>query len=365
MNFFSVRVAKGVRISASSRGLRAHVGPRGARVHVGGGRPGVSTGAGPFTYYTGLGSSSRSRSSSRGGVPSRTQMAQAEKEQEYRRLSRLIQSILDVHRAQFVQAKKPSAPPSQPVDVAAFVSVRQKELLKDVPFWKLSDRKAAKRQASELAQEDAEKEERQRASDRDARQRELDEAWEQLVSNHPSTVIDVIDDAFEDNKAPAAPVNVEGSTLSLVMLAPGRDEIPDMKPAVTPGGKPTVKKMTKAEFADGYLTLITGHLLATIKEAIAVAPGVTDVKAVVVRRTEPDVYGNEQMEALLAGTYARSNLERVDWKDAEAPQIVEQAADSLMWDLRGRPPELKPLSLDKEPELKRFIDVLSEVKSES
>lgn len=44
-----------------------------------------------------------------------------------------------------------------------------------------------------------------------------------------------------------------------------------------------MKKMTKAEAAGAYITLICGHLLATIKEALAVAPGIEDVKAVVVR----------------------------------------------------------------------------------
>jgi len=45
----SLRIAPGVRISASGSGIRSSVGPRVARVHVGGGRAGVSSGIGPFT----------------------------------------------------------------------------------------------------------------------------------------------------------------------------------------------------------------------------------------------------------------------------------------------------------------------------
>ena len=59
---FSVKVAPGVRLSASGRGLRAHVGPRAARVHVGGGRSGFSSGAGPVSFYTPLGGSHNSSS---------------------------------------------------------------------------------------------------------------------------------------------------------------------------------------------------------------------------------------------------------------------------------------------------------------
>ena len=45
----SLRIAPGVRISASGSGIRSSVGPRVARVHVGGGRAGASSGFGPFT----------------------------------------------------------------------------------------------------------------------------------------------------------------------------------------------------------------------------------------------------------------------------------------------------------------------------
>jgi hypothetical protein len=38
--------------------------------------------------------------------------------------------------------------------------------------------------------------------------------------------------------------------------------------------------------------------------------------------------------------------------------IVQQAAVELNWNLKGRPPMLKPLGLDKEPGLKTFLDAL-------
>ena len=41
---FSVKIAPGVRVRASSRGIRTSIGPRAARLHVGGGRTGFSTG---------------------------------------------------------------------------------------------------------------------------------------------------------------------------------------------------------------------------------------------------------------------------------------------------------------------------------
>jgi hypothetical protein len=353
---FAMRMGKGVRISASSRGLRAHVGPRRSRIHFGSGRTNVSTGKGPFTYYTGLGGSSRSTSSG----PSQRQLALAQKEQEFLRLREVFEAILEIHRVEFPRAKRPVAPPAEAVDEASLRKAREKEELVDVPVWKRGDRKTAKTRARELAAEDVRIEKERREQARIDVQRELDEVWERLCSNDPATVIDVIDDAFEDNEAPAAPVDVQDATLSLVMLAPPEDEVPEKKPALTPSGNPTVKKLTKSEAADTYLTLICGHLLATIKEALAVAPKIAEVKAVVVRRTDEDVYGQRHLEALLAAQYAREDLNRVKWKDAFAPDVVQQTARELHWQLKGRPPRLEPLDLDEEPELKMFLDALEE-----
>lgn len=357
-SFTSFRIAKGVRISTSSRGLRAHVGPRAARLHIGGGGSGISTGTGPVTYYTSLGGKRRSTSRARSTGPSNAQLAQAEKEQEFLRLRELFQAILDIHRVEFPKSERPIAPPPEPVDEASLHKTRKKEQLRGVAFWKLSERKAAKARAKELAAADVTQQRTRRAEQRAARQRDLDEAWARLVSNDQATVMATIDQAFEDNQAPAAPVNVEGSTLSLVMLAPGDELVPANKPAVTPSGKATVKKLTKTEAADAYLTLICGHLLATIKEALSVAPSIAEVKAVVVRRTEPDVYGERHLEALLTANYARSDLGRVQWASASSPQIVQDIATERKWKLKGKPPALQALDLEEEPDLKLFIAAL-------
>ena len=56
---FSVKIAPGVTVRASSRGVRTSIGPRVARVHVGAGGAGISTGAGPMGLYTAVGRTRR------------------------------------------------------------------------------------------------------------------------------------------------------------------------------------------------------------------------------------------------------------------------------------------------------------------
>src|SRR3954465_9509152 len=96
---FSVRLAPGVRVRASSRGIRTSVGPRAARVHFGAGRTGFSTGAGPVGFYTSLGAGRRG--GSRGGgvsAPSvrsyQRQLSHYEKAQEAERLADALKAIL-------------------------------------------------------------------------------------------------------------------------------------------------------------------------------------------------------------------------------------------------------------------------------
>ena len=148
--------------------------------------------------------------------------------------------------------------------------------------------------------------------------------------------------------------------MSLVVLVPGIELVPERKPDVTPSGNPTVKKLTKKERGDLYLTLICGHFLATIKEALAMAPSISDVKGVVLRRDGDDVFGHPRIEVLLAGLYERSDLERVKWSDVFPSDVVQEAAVDLLWNIRGRPPELQQLDLDDHPDLKEFVQAFDE-----
>ena len=96
---FSVKLAPGIRVRASSRGLRTSIGPRAARMHVGGGRTGFSTGAGPVTLYSSAGGS-RGRTGGRRPSAGSYQRqlavspAAAAKADEAQRLAKLFQELL-------------------------------------------------------------------------------------------------------------------------------------------------------------------------------------------------------------------------------------------------------------------------------
>src|SRR3954469_15138917 len=154
---FSVKLAPGVRVRASSRGVRTSLGPRIARVHVGGGRAGFSTGVGPVSYYTGAGGSGR-RSTSRSGAGTATANRQlaaatraAEKMEQARALLSALEAILNLHRGEFPPAHPPVAPTPPPVAPTAFRAHHVKEAKSATSVFSRSDRKAALLEAERRA----------------------------------------------------------------------------------------------------------------------------------------------------------------------------------------------------------------------
>jgi hypothetical protein len=219
---FSVKLAPGVRVRASSRGLRTSVGPRAARVHFGAGRSGLSTGAGPVGFYTSLGGGSSRRSSGRRtstGTSTRA-LAAAEKTQQAQQLAAALTAIIDLHRPDFAPAQRPVAPPPPAPDTDAIIARHRKAALKDVSLFNRSARAAAKAAADKEALAEAaalvEGDQRLHAD----HQAQLDALWQRLLDNDPDVVLSSLAEAFEDNEAAAAPVGVEASEASLVVLVP-------------------------------------------------------------------------------------------------------------------------------------------------
>ena len=358
---FSFKVAPGVRIRASSRGIRTSVGPRAARVHFGAGRTGFSSGAGPVSFYTSVGGGRRGGGRSGSRPPSmasyQRQLAAAEKAEEAQRLAAALREILNVHRTQFPAAAPPVAPPPSLPDAQTVRRRHEREALAGIGLFQRAARAEAKERAARAA--DAElAAARQQAIEQQAEvQRQLNQRWQQLCANDPEVVLATLAEAFEDNEAPAAPVAVDGAELDLVVLAPPYEVVPERMPGRTQAGNLTLRKLPKGERSALYGLLVFGHLLVTMREAFAVAPGITAIRSVLLRHADADAYGRPRLECLLAGRFLRSAFDGVRWHDADASRIVQDTATELLVNLR-RGTELQPINLTKKPEIQKVIDLV-------
>jgi hypothetical protein len=358
---FSVRLAPGVRVRASSRGVRTSLGPRVARVHVGGGRTGFSTGAGPVSFYTGAGQSRRRTSSGTrtGTATANRQLAvatrAAEKMEQAQSLAAALTTILNVHRAEFPPAQRPTAPTPPQVDPSAFRKKHVSEAKAATSVFARSDRNAALAEAERRAQIDAANLAAQYDQERVAWQASLDNQWTALIANDPDTVLVMLADAFEDNEAAAAAVGVEGSEVTLVVMVPSADSIPERRPTTTAAGNLSLKKLTKSETAAMYTELVCGHALVTVKETFAVAPALQSARVVALRATPRDAYGKVWPQAVLAARFERSSLTGIQWAHADASRVVNDASTDKILLHKGVTREIMPIDLAKEPQLAAVV----------
>lgn len=358
---FSVKLAPGVRVRASSRGVRTSLGPRVARVHVGGGRTGFSTGVGPVSYYTSGGGGRRRTSSSArtGTATANRQLAAATRAQEKldqaSALASALTAILNIHRSEFSPARRPLAPTPPPVDVDAFRRKHIGEAKATTSVFARSERKAALMEAERRAQIDAASLRGQYEQQRVAWQEALDAQWASLNDNDPDTVLVVLADAFEDNEAAAAAVGVEDAEVTLLVMVPAVASVPERRPTTTPAGNLSLKKLTKSETSAMYTEMVCGHALVTIKEAFAVAPGLDSARVVALRAASPDAYGKVHLEAVLAAQFQRTQLEGIQWATADASRIVADASSERLLVQKGVSKELFPIDLSSEQDLAAIV----------
>jgi hypothetical protein len=357
---FSVKLAPGVRVRASSRGLRTSIGPRAARVHVGAGRTTFSTGFGPVTLST---SGGRGRSGARrpsAGAYHRqlsASPAAAAKAEEARRLAGIFADLLDVHRSDFPPAQHPLAPPPAEPDAEEIRRRHRDAATAGLGFFQ----RAARRTARELADQQAEGEiQALRADGARARaeyQDRLDVWWADLQRNDPQTVLGALAEAFEDNEAAAAPLGVDGDEVALVVLAPPESVVPERMPGTTAAGTLSLRKLPRGERASFYTQVVLGHVVVTVKEALAVAPGIASVRVVALRPAGVDAYGRPRLDCVLAGRWTRAAFAGVQWATASAAAVAQDTAAELVANLRaGR--ELQPLDLTDQPGIRALLQVV-------
>jgi hypothetical protein len=93
-----------------------------------------------------------------------------------------------------------------------------------------------------------------------------------------------LEGVFEDNEHPAAPIDCHDGAVTILIVFPSVDMIPDQTPATTPTGRPTLHRRSEQDRNRLYSQALGSTVLATVKETYATCPFLTEVKVMVVRR---------------------------------------------------------------------------------
>lgn len=275
------------------------------------------------------------------------------------RIRDLETALVSRHKEHFPLAQRAIAREPEAIDTRAVHRRTRAHELNEIGLFRFSERKAAKKRALAIAEKEIEEEKSEREASRERSQRELNEGWDRLNANHPEAVIDALERAFEDNQAPAAPINCEGSRASVVILFPPQDFLPEKKPELTPAGKPTLKRRSKTEASDLYSRAVASTVLATVKEAFAVAPGLEQISIVVARKDARAENPEDFMAAIYAGTFSRERVHRINWERVDPLDEIYTAPDAMLR-RKGSTSTLAPLDLRSEPELRSVVDQLRE-----
>jgi hypothetical protein len=348
---FSLKPAPGVQIRASRDGLQTNLGPRAQRVYVGQqfANPAIRT---PLTFYTPSGPHFQQPSYIAPKLP-----PTADKAQQAQALASAIDSIHTLHHQTFPAVQRLVVPyPARP-DHAGILRRRMNDALARVSIFRRSTRKAAKAAAVLATRMECEEVAAASQAQYVAVQQQIDELWQRLITNDADVVLAVLNHAFQNSSAHTAPLAVWDAEAQLALLAPELAALPERHPTTTAAGNLSLKKFTKGDMADLYKQLVTGLVLATAKQAFAVAPRVSDLRIVVLRSTPADAYGKVRPEAILAARIARAALNGVQWTKADALTILNEISSELVTRIAGPSKALAPLDLKTEPEIARLIHV--------
>jgi hypothetical protein len=348
---FSLKLAPGVQIQASSYGLQTNRGPGTPNVYVGQQFANPASPAAPLTFYTPSGARREQPSYLLPQLP-----PTADKAQHAQALAAAIQGIRTLHHREFPLVQRLVVPYPPRPDHDAILQRRMNDALARVSIFRRSTRKAA--QAAAVLATRMECNELEAAGEAQCRavQQETDELWQRLIANDPDVVLAVLSHAFQTSSVQAAPLGVWEAEAQLALLAPDLAALPERHPTTTAAGNLSLKKFTKGEMADLYKQLVAGLVLATAKGAFAVAPGVTEIRIVVLRTTSADAYGKIRPEAMLAARVARATLSGVRWTKADALTILNRISSELVTRIAGPTKAFAPLGLKTEPEVARLID---------
>ena len=283
----------------------------------------------------------------------------------------------------------PTAPEPEPVDRYELMREHRKRARAGIPIWKVRDRilaahdadleaeaaavveeerrlqaqrdeqdrldglwnqlsEARARVANELPLKVAEEKDR-RVAARAEEQEHLDDYWRRLNANDPDVTLAVLEQAFADNEAPAAAIDCDGLRTTVVMqFVPPEAIVPERKPARTPTGKPTLKKRTKTEINALYLQALGSNVLATVKEAFAIAPGTEVVQMLVVRHEASEARKSE-LTCIYVGEFDRATFACAS--GSRDPAVALSLSTEAVLNLKGKTEAVSPIALDGRPDL--------------
>jgi hypothetical protein len=275
-------------------------------------------------------------------------------------VARTEQALVSLHHEQFRPAQHIVLPLPPLVDPGLIEQAMLTQHLAGVSPLQRTRRRQIKEWAAGAARVEAARQDQVHRAGRDQEQAKIDGFWNALTAHEPGAVIAQLELAFEDNQSPAACMDVGQDPVryatALVMYGPPQ-MIPDQRPDVTPGGRPTLRKRSKADRNALYTAALGSTVLATVKEGLAVAPSVEEIRVLVVSNNPQALTPETYLSAIYAARFRREPLQRWQWPLVDPVEALLTAPDAMLR-RKGATQEVMPLDLSDDPDLSALLERL-------
>ncbi|MEO3973718.1 TerD family protein [Streptomyces sp. CAU 1734] len=281
----------------------------------------------------------------------------AQREAAIVELQQLRQRMTHVHVQTFPPARPPLVPGPPELGPEWARAEALAFHLRGIGMFSRTERAAAKERAEEDAPAYLADQRARLSGAREELMSEAGQWWQALTGNDEETVCDAVNAAFADNPAAGCAVGVEGSVMSVVMRQPDIDSLPAQAPALTPDGRPALKDLNKRELTEWWLTVMGSHVIATLKEGFATAPGITAVNLAVLTRM-PET---RRLGVVAYGRWTRRAVENTTWHGPDDALRFLDIGEDVLCSVRRTAAgnissTVKPLNTRRLPGLRDLLD---------
>lgn len=192
----------------------------------------------------------------------------------------LIDSLMKVQRDRFQEISCPVISEPDQVPSKAFYDKEMRRRRKEFKFWQFALKKVISEESWEFARGQSKALFNELLKAREIEQAKADAWWNLLTSGDQVTVTASLKLAFSDNPAPVVVHQAQDKNAILVLFLPAINVLPEKRLNITPTGRLSSKKWTNVEKNQVYGELLGAHLIATLREAWAVAPSLRSIRVV-------------------------------------------------------------------------------------
>ena len=254
----------------------------------------------------------------------------------------LMESLMSVGRRKFEPIQPLVLVTPQRKDPNIWFRPEWKMRRSELHFWQRKLLSELRVELGDYANKCADEDLAMETQSRNLRQEKIDKSWNLLLDGDSKMIENSLVAAFSDNIAKVQVLKASSDYAVLVLALPSFSVMPEKVAHITPTGRLSARKWTKAEEHEAYSRLAGAHLLATLREGFAFAPTVNRFRVVGVMN------GMDSKEGFIFDIDAERNSK--NWNDdTYGYQILEDSTLGLLRKGKTReiffrrPEELRPL----------------------